>query len=96
MHPLRAKDRRRLVAPGLDALRRLQMDEPRVVPHDPSSELEVVGRVAGIDEAAFDRAAQEAEQACPVSRAPAGSVEIRLYSRLEAPSEPVGTGSRPD
>ena len=59
-----------------------------------SSELEVVGRVAGIDQAAFERATQEAEQACPVSRALAGSVEIRSHTRLEAPSEPLETARR--
>jgi lipoyl-dependent peroxiredoxin len=48
-----------------------------------TSELEVVGRVAGIDEATFEHAAQQAEQSCPVSRALAGSVEIRSHSRLE-------------
>jgi osmotically inducible protein OsmC len=61
-----------------------------------SSELEIVGYVPGIDQAAFERAAQEAEQSCPVSRALAGSVEIRSHSRLEAPREPVGTASRAD
>jgi osmotically inducible protein OsmC len=48
-----------------------------------TSELEVAGRVPGIDEAAFERAAREAEQTCPVSRALAGNVEIRLHTRLE-------------
>jgi lipoyl-dependent peroxiredoxin len=48
-----------------------------------TSELDVVGRVAGIDEEAFERAAQEAERTCPVSRALAESVEIRAHSRLE-------------
>ena len=48
-----------------------------------TSELEVVGRVAGIDQAAFERAVQEAERTCPVSRALAGNVEIRSQSRLE-------------
>jgi osmotically inducible protein OsmC len=60
-----------------------------------SSELKVVGRVAGIDQAAFERAAQEAEQTCPVSRALAGSVEIRAHTHLEAPSEPLETADRP-
>ena len=60
-----------------------------------SSELKVVGRVAGIDQAAFEQAAQEAEQTCPVSRALAGSVEIRTHTHLEAPSEPLETGDRP-
>jgi osmotically inducible protein OsmC len=59
-----------------------------------SSELEVVGRVAGIDQAAFERAAQEAEQTCPVSRALGGSVAIRSHSRLEAPSEPLEAARR--
>jgi lipoyl-dependent peroxiredoxin len=48
-----------------------------------TSELEVIGRVAGIDQPALERAAQQAEQVCPVSRALAGSVEIRSHSRLE-------------
>ena len=60
-----------------------------------SSELEVVGRVAGIDQAAFERAAHEAEQTCPVSRALAGSVEIRTHVCLETPSEPLETADRP-
>jgi osmotically inducible protein OsmC len=60
-----------------------------------SSELEVVGRVAGMDQAAFERAAQEAGQTCPVSRALAGSVEIRTHTHLEAPSEPLGTADHP-
>jgi lipoyl-dependent peroxiredoxin len=47
------------------------------------SELEAVGRVAGIDDAAFASATQQAEQTCPVSRALAGSVEIRSQNRLE-------------
>jgi len=59
-----------------------------------SSELEVVGRVTGIDKAAFERAAQEAEQTCPVSRALAGSVEIRTHTYLEAPREPLETADR--
>jgi organic hydroperoxide reductase OsmC/OhrA len=59
-----------------------------------SSELEVVGRVAGIHQAAFEQAAQEAEQTRPVSRALAGSVEIRTHTHLEAPSEPIETAAR--
>jgi osmotically inducible protein OsmC len=48
-----------------------------------SSELEAVGRVPGIDSAAFERATRKAEQSCPVSRALAGRVEIRSHSLLE-------------
>jgi lipoyl-dependent peroxiredoxin len=59
------------------------------------TELEVVGRVAGIDQAVFERTEQEAEQRCPVSRALAGSVEIRTQTHLEAPSKPLETADRP-
>jgi lipoyl-dependent peroxiredoxin len=52
-----------------------------------TSELDVVGRVVGIDESAFERATQQAEQSCPVSRALARSVEIRANSRLEATAQ---------
>src|SRR5947209_15046198 len=38
-----------------------------------TSELEAVGHVPGIDEAAFERAVRQAEQICPVSRALAGN-----------------------
>jgi osmotically inducible protein OsmC len=48
-----------------------------------TSELDVVGRVDGIDQAAFERATHDAELSCPVSRALAGNVEIRTRSRLE-------------
>jgi osmotically inducible protein OsmC len=51
-----------------------------------TSELDVVGRVADIDDAAFERAVRKAEQTCPVSRALAGTVEILSRSRLEAGS----------
>jgi lipoyl-dependent peroxiredoxin len=51
-----------------------------------TSELDVVGLVPGIDQAAFERATQQAEQRCPVSRALAGNVEIRAHSRLETAS----------
>ena len=47
-----------------------------------TSELDVVGRVPGVDEAAFARAARAAERSCPVSRALAGSVTVRSHSRL--------------
>ena len=45
--------------------------------------LEVVGKVAGIDEAAFLTAAEGARDNCPVSKALAGNVEITLDARLE-------------
>jgi osmotically inducible protein OsmC len=46
--------------------------------------LTVSGRVEGLDQAAFARAASEAEQSCPVSRALRGNVEIRLAATLES------------
>jgi len=48
------------------------------------SELDVVGTVAGIDEAAFDSAAQQAKETCPISRALRGNVEMTVSSTLEA------------
>ena len=48
-----------------------------------SSELDVVGTVPGLDEAAFDAAAQDAKDNCPVSRALAGNVELSVHSTLE-------------
>lgn len=47
------------------------------------SELDVVGTVPGLDEAAFDAAAQNAKDTCPVSRALAGNVELSVSSTLE-------------
>jgi osmotically inducible protein OsmC len=47
------------------------------------SELDVVGTVPGIDEATFDAAAQATRDACPISRALAGNVELSVSSTLE-------------
>lgn len=48
-----------------------------------TSELDVVGVVPGIDDAAFDAAAESARDGCPISRALAGNVEISVASTLE-------------
>ena len=45
-------------------------------------ELDVEGRVAGLDEAHFREHADEAKAGCPVSRALAGVPDIRLNARL--------------
>jgi osmotically inducible protein OsmC len=45
--------------------------------------LEVVGRVPGMDEAAFEQAAEQAKENCPVSKALAGVPEIGLTARLD-------------
>lgn len=42
----------------------------------------VVGRVPGLDEAAFSAAAQAAKDGCPVSQALAGNVELSVDARL--------------
>jgi osmotically inducible protein OsmC len=44
--------------------------------------LNTIGRVPGIDEAAFQAAAQGAKEGCPVSRALAGVPEITLDASL--------------
>ncbi len=45
-------------------------------------ELAVAGKVDGIDQAGFERAAEEAKNGCPVSGALKGNVEIRLDAKL--------------
>ena len=46
-------------------------------------ELNVRGRVSGMDEGQFEEAAKEAEQMCPVSNALRNNVEIELNVTLE-------------
>ena len=48
-----------------------------------SSQLDVLGVVPGIDEAAFDAAAQATRDGCPISRALAGNVEMSVSAALE-------------
>lgn len=45
--------------------------------------LTVKGKVAGIDQAGFEKAAQAAKEGCPVSKALKGNVEITLQAALE-------------
>ncbi len=45
-------------------------------------ELQVVGRVPGIDAAAFAEAAQKAGAGCPISNALKNNVEIRVTAKL--------------
>ncbi|HLJ34017.1 MAG TPA: OsmC family peroxiredoxin [Ktedonobacteraceae bacterium] len=47
-----------------------------------SMDLTVRGSVPGLDEAAFDKAAQVAEQNCPVSNALRNNVDIRVHAQL--------------
>jgi lipoyl-dependent peroxiredoxin len=46
-------------------------------------ELDVTGTVPGMDEAAFEQAAEEAKDGCPVSGALAGNVEMTVNARLD-------------
>lgn len=48
-----------------------------------SIRLETRGKVPGIDQAAFQKAAQGAKDGCPVSQALKGNVVIELEARLE-------------
>ena len=47
-------------------------------------DLQVTGRVPGIDQAAFQAAAENTAENCPVSGALAGNVDIRVQATLEA------------
>ena len=46
--------------------------------------LDVTGRVPGIDDDAFQQAAQQAKENCPVSQALASGPEISLTARLQS------------
>ena len=46
-------------------------------------ELTVRGRVPGLDQAGFQKAAEEAKRGCPVSKALAGIPQITLDAKLE-------------
>lgn len=48
-----------------------------------ASEIDVVGVVPGIDDAAFDEAASAAGRNCPISRALSGNVAISVSAALE-------------
>jgi osmotically inducible protein OsmC len=46
-------------------------------------ELQVTGKVPGLDAAAFEEAARKAEGGCPISNAIRNNVEIRVTAKLE-------------
>jgi osmotically inducible protein OsmC len=46
--------------------------------------IEVVGKVPGIEDAAFQEAAETAKENCPVSKALAGVPDVGLRARLES------------
>jgi len=46
-------------------------------------QLEVRGKVAGLDQAGFSRAAEAAKNGCPVSNALKGNVQFDMNARLE-------------
>jgi len=48
-----------------------------------SSRFVVSGRVPGIDQAAFEQAAQGAGENCPISQALKGNIEIEVEATLE-------------
>ena len=54
------------------------------VPTITKIDLVVVGKVPGLDDAEFQKTAQEAKEGCPVSRALAGVGEITLDATLQA------------
>ena len=47
-------------------------------------DLDVRGRVPGLDQAGFDKVAQQAEQGCPVSNALRNNVQILVTAHLES------------
>lgn len=49
-----------------------------------SSALNVRGKVAGLDQATFEKLAAEGEQGCPISNALRGNIEITVNATLES------------
>ena len=66
----------------LNVSSRVTLDERDGAPTVTTSELTVTGNVPGIDQAAFEQAAQSAGKNCPVSRALAG-LEISVTATLQ-------------
>ncbi|HLY47826.1 MAG TPA: OsmC family peroxiredoxin [Solirubrobacteraceae bacterium] len=66
----------------LDVSAEVTLDQRDGAPTVTTSELTVTGRVPGIDQAAFEQAAAEAGQNCPVSRALTG-LEISVKATLQ-------------
>jgi osmotically inducible protein OsmC len=66
----------------LDVTAKVTLDEKDGAPTVTTSELTVTGRVPGIDQAAFEQAAQAAGRNCPISRALAG-VDISVSATLQ-------------
>jgi osmotically inducible protein OsmC len=66
----------------LQATAKVTLDQRGGAPTVTTSELTVRGSVPGIDQAAFEQAANDAGQNCPISRA-LQSVEIRVNATLD-------------
>jgi len=62
---------------------RCTMDTVNGAPTITTIALSVRGKVAGLDQAGFQRAADEAKTGCPVSRALKGVASITLEAKLE-------------
>jgi osmotically inducible protein OsmC len=67
----------------LDVSSTVTLDEVEGAPTVTTSKLTVRGRVPGIDQAAFEQAAQGAGKNCPISRA-LGGVDIQVDAQLES------------
>jgi osmotically inducible protein OsmC len=66
----------------LDVTSKVTLDQKDGSPTVTTSELTVIGRVPGIDQAEFERAARDAGRHCPVSRALTG-VQISVNATLQ-------------
>ena len=65
----------------LDVRAKVTLDQVGDAPTVTSSQLTVSGRVPGIDQPAFEQAAQDAGKNCPISRA-LGTLEITVNATL--------------
>jgi osmotically inducible protein OsmC len=70
---------------------RCTFDEVEGAPTITRSQLELRGRVTGLDEPGFAAAVEKARRLCPVSNALAGNVELPVEATLETPVEATHT-----
>jgi osmotically inducible protein OsmC len=70
-------------ATRIETQARCTIDTVAGAPKITRMELSVQGKVPGLDQAGFQKAAEEAKNGCPVSKALKGNVEFKLDAKLQ-------------
>ncbi len=76
--------KQRMPAQRLDVTAKVTFDKVGEAWTVTSSELAVTGAVPGADEESFQRAAEDAKENCPISRALKGNVKLSVRATLQA------------